>query len=107
MGRTVRFDQVYVANLDAQPVEEETLTTVRSIITGEIEADEIAVTRFGIANTNPTKNFTVGEKVFMDENDSIVVDILARARAERMFVTDQLAVGTTTPQKLFRLLIKY
>ena len=102
MGRTVRFDQVYVANLDAQPVEEETLTTVRSIITGEIEADEIAVTRFGIANTNPTKNFTVGEKVFMDENDSIVVDILARARAQRMFVTDQLAVGTTNPTKAFQ-----
>jgi len=103
MGRTVRFDQVYVANLDAQPVEEETLTTVRSIITGEIEADEIAVTRFGIANTNPTKNFTVGEKVFMDENDSIVVDILARARAQRMFVTDQLAVGTTNPTKAFQI----
>ena len=102
MGRTVRFDQVYVANLDAQPVEEETLTTVRSIITGEIEADEVIVTRFGIANTNPTKNFTVGEKVFMDENDTIVVDIKGRARSERIFVDEQLAVGTTNPTKAFQ-----
>jgi len=102
MGRTVRFDQVYVANLDAQPVEEEVLSTVKSIITGEIEADEISVTRFGIANTNPSKNFTVGEKVFMDENDTIVVDVKGRSKAERMFVDSQLAVGTTNPTKAFQ-----
>ena len=102
MGRTVRFDQVYVANLDAQPVEEETLTTIKSIITGEIEADEIVTTRFGIANTNPTKNFTVGEKVFMDENDVIVVDVKGRSRTERMFVDNQLAVGTINPTKAFQ-----
>lgn len=102
MGRTVRFDQVYVASLDAQPVEEEILTTVKSILTGEIEADEVVVSRFGIANTNPTKNFSLGEKVFMDENDTIVVDIKGRTRSERVFVDEQLAVGTTNPTKAFQ-----
>jgi len=102
MGRTVRFDQVYVASLDAQPVEEEILTTVKSILTGEIEADEVVVSRFGIANTNPTKNFSLGEKVFMDENDTIVVDVKGRTRSERLFVDEQLAVGTTNPTKAFQ-----
>ena len=107
MGRTVRFDQVYVANLDAQPVEEETLTTVKSIITGEIEADEVVVNRFGIANTNPTKSFTVGEKVFMDVNDSIILDVKGRSKSDRLFVDSQLAVGTTNPTKAFQVQDKF
>ena len=48
MGRTARFEQIYVSNLDADPVEQETLTGIKSILTSEIEADEVVVSRLGI-----------------------------------------------------------
>ena len=41
MGRTARFEQIYVASLEAEPVEAETLTGVNSILTREIEANEV------------------------------------------------------------------
>jgi len=54
MGRTVRFDQIYVASLDADPLEQEgVLTNVRSIITSEVEADVITT-----ANLNITGDLT-------------------------------------------------
>jgi hypothetical protein len=102
MGRTARFDQIYVANLDAEPVEEETLTGVKSILTKEIEADEVVVNRLGIANTAPTKEFSVGNKLFIDKDDTIVFDLKERGKASRFFVDNQLAVGTTNPTKAFQ-----
>jgi len=35
MGRTARFDQVFVSSLDADPVEQDVLTDIKSIITKE------------------------------------------------------------------------
>jgi hypothetical protein len=102
MGRTARFDQIYVANLDAEPVEEETLTGVKSILTREIEADEVVVDRLGIANTAPTKEFSVGSALFIDKDDTIVFDLKERGRASRFFIENQLAVGTTNPTKAFQ-----
>ena len=67
MGRTARFEQIYVANLDAEPVEEETLTGVKSILTREVEANELLLVidpetgvkgRLGIANTTPSKSIS-------------------------------------------------
>ena len=75
MGRTVRFDQVYVASLDADPIEQEVLTTASAIITGEIEADEVVVSRIGISNSNPTKSFSVGADLFMNAGQEIVLDV--------------------------------
>ena len=43
MGRTVRFDQIYVASLDADPTEQDVLSSVRSIITSEIEVELLTV----------------------------------------------------------------
>src|SRR6056300_393258 len=102
MGRTARFDQIYVASLDAQPIEEETLTGVTSILTKEIEADEIVVSRLGLANTNPSKEFSVGDKLFIDKDDTIVFDLKGRGRAERFFVDNQISIGTTNPTKAFQ-----
>src|SRR5210317_2307403 len=102
MGRTARFDQIYVANLDAEPVEEETLTGVKSILTREIEADEVVVDRLGIANTAPTKEFSVGSALFIDKDDTNVFDLKERGRASRFFIENQLAVGTTNPTKAFQ-----
>jgi len=102
MGRTARFDQIYVANLDAEPVEEETLTGVKSILTREIEADEVVVDRLGIANTAPTKEFSVGSALFIDKDDTIVFDLKERGRASRFFIENQLAVGTINPTKAFQ-----
>jgi hypothetical protein len=102
MGRTARFDQIYVASLDAQPIEEETLTGVTSILTKEIEADEIVVSRLGLANTTPSKQFSVGDKLFIDKDDTIVFDLKGRGRAERFFVENQISIGTTNPTKAFQ-----
>jgi hypothetical protein len=109
MGRTARFEQIYVASLDAEPVEQETLTGVKSILTREVEANEILLVeelgtkgRIGIANTAPTKSLSVGNKFFVDETDTIVVDLKGRGRAERFFIENQLAIGTTNPTKAFQ-----
>ena len=102
MGRTARFEQIYVANLDAEPVEEETLTGIKSILTSEIEADEIITTRLGVANTAPVKDISIGSKLFIDKDDLIVFDLRERGRASRFFVDNQLAVGTTNPTKAFQ-----
>ena len=109
MGRTARFDQIYVASLEAEPVESETLTGVNSILTREIEANEIKLIendeikgRLSLANTIPTKQFSVGEKLFIDKDDAIVFDLKARGRASHFFVENQLAVGTTNPTKAFQ-----
>ena len=110
MGRTARFEQIYVANLDAEPVEQETLTGVKSILTREVEANELLLVeelgtkgRLGIANTLPTKSLTVGTKFFVDETDTIVLDLKGRGKAERFFVENQLAIGTTNPTKAFQI----
>jgi hypothetical protein len=109
MGRTARFEQIYVANLDAEPVEQETLTGVKSILTKEVEANELLLVadlgtkgRLGIANTAPTKSLSVGTKFFVDETETIVVDLKGRGKAERFFIENQLAIGTTNPTKAFQ-----
>ena len=102
MGRTARFEQIYVSNLDADPVEQETLTGIKSILTSEIEADEVVVSRLGISNTAPTKQISVGTKLFIDENDTIMFDLRERGRASRFFVDNQLGIGTTNPTKAFQ-----
>ena len=109
MGRTARFEQIYVANLDAEPVEQETLTGVKSILTKEVEANELLLVddlgtkgRLGIANTIPTKSLSVGDKFFVDETDTIVLDLKGRGKAERFFIENQLAIGTTNPTKAFQ-----
>jgi hypothetical protein len=109
MGRTARFEQIYVASLDAEPVEQETLTGVKSILTREVEANELLLLeelgtkgRLGIANTAPTKSISVSDKLFIDEDDTIVFDLKSRGRASRFFVENQLAIGTTNPTKAFQ-----
>jgi hypothetical protein len=109
MGRTARFEQIYVASLEAEPVENETLTGVNSILTREIEANEIKLDtinnvkgRLALSNAVPTKQFSLGNKLFMDKDDTIVFDLKERGRASRFFVTNQLAVGTTNPTKAFQ-----
>ena len=111
MGRTARFEQIYVASLEAEPVEQETLTGVKSILTREVEANEILLVtdpetgvkgRLGISNTTPSKSLSVGNKFFVDETDTIVLDVKGRGKAERLFVENQFAIGTTNPTKAFQ-----
>ena len=97
MGRTVRFDQIFVSNMDANPTEQDILTTVRSIITGEIEADEIVTTRLGIANTSPTKSFSIGADLFMESGQEVILDVSKTVKAARMNITDKIGVKTTNP----------
>src|SRR5210317_995756 len=110
MGRTARFEQIYVSSLDAEPVEQETLTGVKSILTREVEANELLLVeelgtkgRLGISNTVPTKSLSVGNRFFVDDTDIIVADIKGRARAERLFVENQFAIGTNNPTNAFQI----
>ena len=110
MGRTARFEQIYVASLEAEPVESETLTGVNSILTREIEANEIKLVvsdgikgRIALANNTPIKQFSVGNKLFIDKDDSIVFNLQAQGNAQRFYVENQLAVGTKTPTNAFQI----
>jgi len=105
MGRTVRFDHIFVSNMDADPTEQDILTTVRSIITSEIEADEIVVDRIGIANTAPTKSFSIGADLFMQSGQEIILDVSKTIKTARMNVSDKIGVKTTTPYMIFKLVI--
>mgnify|MGYP003663846073 CR=1 FL=1 len=102
MGRTVRFDQIFVSNMDADPTEQDILTTVRSIITSEIEADEIVVDRIGIANTAPTKSFSIGADLFMQSGQEVILDVSKTVKTARMTVTDKIGVKTENPVNDFQ-----
>lgn len=104
MGRTARFDQVYVTSLDADPVEQDVLSTIRSIITSEIEADIITSDKISIANTNPTKNFSMGTAIMMDNSaPNIVLDVTKGIRSERIFVNDKLAISAPAATNEFQI----
>ena len=103
MGRTVRFDQIFVSNMDADPTEQDILTTVRSIITSEIEADEIVVDRIGIANTVPTKSFSIGADLFMESGQEVILDVSKTIKTARMTVTDKIGVKTENPVNDFQI----
>ena len=70
MGRTARFDQVFVTSLDADPVEQDVLTGVKSISTKEIDVEVLTAVQIAISNTNPTKNISPGNhaKTFIKES---------------------------------------
>ena len=104
MGRTARFDQVYVTNLDADPVEQDILTTIRSIITSEIEADVITSDKFAIANTNPNKNFSMGTAIMMDNDaPNFVLDVTKGIRSERIYANDKIAIDAPNATNEFQL----
>jgi hypothetical protein len=48
MGRTVRFDQIFVTSLDAAPKETDVLSGLASIDAGEITVDEITASNLTI-----------------------------------------------------------
>ena len=84
MGRTVRFDQIFVSSLDADPVEQDVLTSVRSIITSEIEVDDLTA-----SNSIETKILTVPGKITANETDFKVTGL---SNVVRMTST-QIGVG--------------
>ena len=109
MGRTARFEQIYVASLEAEPVETETLTGVNSILTREIEANEIKLIeiegikgRIALGNNIPTKQFSIGNKLYIDKDATHVFDLKASGKADRIFINNQLSIGTTNPTKAFQ-----
>ena len=104
MGRTARFDQVYVSSLDADPVEQDVLTTVKSIITSEIDVDTLTVDKIAISNTNPTKNISIGSNIFVDNTaTNIVVDITKGLRSERVYVNDKLGIAAPNATNEFQI----
>jgi len=84
MGRTVRFDQIFVASLDADPVEQDVLTSVKSIITSEIDVDDLTA-----SNSVETKILTVTGKITANETDFKVTGL---SNVVRMTST-QIGIG--------------
>jgi hypothetical protein len=111
MGRTARFDQIYVTTLDADPLEQEgVLTNVRSILTSEIEADVITTANLNIsgdlASTGDLQlsgftnvfRFTaaqVGIDIANPTNDFQVADRFSINRARQNLVVVDGNVATT------------
>ena len=94
MGRTARFDQVFVTSLDADPVEQDVLTDVKSIITKEIDVETITAEKFAISNTNPTKNISIGSNIFVEDTaTNIVLDVTKGVRTERLYVNDKIGIS--------------
>ena len=88
--------------MDADPTEQDILTTVRSIITSEIEADEIVVDRIGIANTVPTKSFSIGADLFMQSGQEVILDVSKTIKTARMNVSDKIGIKTENPVNDFQ-----
>lgn len=84
MGRTVRFDQIFVSSLDADPQEQDVLTSVKSIITSEIEVDDLTA-----SNSIETKIFTVPGKITANETDFKVTGLSNVVR----LTTSQVGIG--------------
>ena len=84
MGRTVRFDQIFVSSLDADPVEQDVLTSVRSIITSEIEVDDLTA-----SNSIETKILTIPGKITANQTDFKVTGLSNVVR----LTSTQIGVG--------------
>ena len=104
MGRTARFDQVFVTSLDADPVEQDVLTDVKSIITKEIDVEVITAEKFAISNTNPTKNISIGSNIFVDDiSTNIVLDVTKGIRAERLYINDKIGIAAPSATNEFQI----
>ena len=120
MGRTVRFDQIFVTSLDAAPRETDVLSGLASIDAGEITADQIQVsnliitnkvtasvesteftgltnvfrftaTQVGIGTNNPVNPFQVGEdRVIINENLEHLVAIQGNVISTNVLATNIL-----------------
>src|SRR6056300_741328 len=120
MGRTVRFDQVFVTSLDAAPRESDVLSGLASIDAGEITADKIEVanlvitesvtasvqrteftgltnvfrmtaTQVGIGTDNPVDEFQVGENDFIiNRNLDNLVSVEGNVQTTNLFATSTI-----------------
>jgi len=128
MGRTVRFDQIFVTSLDAAPRETDVLSGLASIDAGEITADQIEVanltitnkvtanvesteftgltnvfrftaTQVGIGTDNPINEFQLGsDSVIMNRELQDLVTIQGNTVSTNLFATSTLK---TTNDKFF------
>ena len=128
MGRTVRFDQIFVTSLDAAPRETDVLSGLASIDAGEITADQIQVanltitnkvtanvesteftgltnvyrftaTQVGIGTDNPTNEFQLGsDSVIMNRNLQDLITIQGNTVSTNLFATNLIK---TTNDKFF------
>jgi len=104
MGRTARFDQVFVTSLDADPVEVDVLTGVKSISTKEIDVETLTAEKFAISNTNPTYNISVGSNLYVDDTaTNIILDVTKGIRTERLYVNDKLGIGAPNATNEFQI----
>lgn len=118
MGRTVRFDQIFVTSLDAAPKETDVLSGLASIDAGEITVDEITAanltitnqvfadventdfrgltnvfrltgTQVGIGTNNPTNEFQIGESDFIiNRNLPDLVSVQGNVVSTNIFATN-------------------
>ena len=57
IGNTGKIDQIYLARLDPQQVEDQQAANLDNIRTGDIEASNVLTSNIGINVLDPTHNF--------------------------------------------------
>jgi len=100
IGNTGKIDQIYLARLDPQQVEDQQAQNLDNIRTGDIEASNVLTSNIGINVLEPSHNFELGSNLFMDdtlEADGFVLDVKKRARTEKLFVATQFGVSNANP----------
>jgi len=98
IGNTGKIDQIYLARLDPQQVEDQQAANLDNIRTGDIEASNVLTSNIGINVPHPTHNFELGSNLFMDDSPGAdyVLDVKKNTRVESAFAT-QIAVANANP----------
>jgi len=97
MGRTVRYDQVFITRIDPQSVEEQTSQLLDNIKTADLEASNVLTSNIGINVLDPEHSFQMGQSLFMDDGENICLTVNEGAKFARMFVEEQFGIKTTNP----------
>ena len=100
IGNTGKFDQIYLARLDPQNVENE-VRTIENIFTGDLEASNVFTSNIGLAGAlDPTHNFEMGSNLFMDDlrTDQIALEVKKRTKLHDVLFVPQIAINNDAPQ---------
>ena len=100
VGSTAKFDQLFLARLEPQNVENR--QTEENIFTGDLEASNVFTSNIGISNLYPPHNFDLGTNLWMNDETDIVLSVKKQTQLERLFVENQIGVRTNNPLFAFQ-----
>lgn len=100
IGNTGKFDQIYLARLDPQNVEND-IRTIENIFTGDLEASNVFTSNIGLAGVlDPTHNFQMGSNLFMDDlrSDGICLEVQKKTLLHDALFVPQIGINNQAPQ---------